>query len=246
ALRDVGLAPSSMARNLSAIRMFHRFLMGENITYRDPTETILLPKLSKRLPTVLDIWEVEKLLEQPDVSQPLGLRDRALLEFLYATGVRASELISLKQSQLFFPQGFVRVFGKGAKERMVPIGEQAIFYVQHYQNTTRMVLAQRGLSTDVLFLNRRGQPLSRMGLWKILRFYVLKAGIAKSVSPHTLRHSFATHLLEGGADLRAVQEMLGHADISTTQIYTHLDREYLKEVHRRFHPREKYASKYKP
>ncbi|MCK4386359.1 MAG: tyrosine-type recombinase/integrase, partial [candidate division Zixibacteria bacterium] len=190
--------------------------------------------------------EMEKLLDQPTeetntysgVNIPLVLRDKAILEFLYATGVRIFELIGIKRKNLLLEVGLVRVIGKGQKERVVPIGEKAIKSVEEYLSDLRPKLANQN-SQDVLFLNRRGNPFSRMGLWKILRKYVNQAGIKKRVSPHTIRHSFATHLLEGGADLRAVQEMLGHADISTTQIYTHLDREYLKEVHRTFHPREK-------
>ena len=239
-LHSVGLVSTSTARNLTAIRMFHHFLVGEGLTRKDPTENLSLPKRPTKLPTVLDQSEIEILLEQPDVSTPMGLRDRALLEFLYATGVRVSESISIKQSDLFFDQEIVRVFGKGSKERIVPIGKKAIDYVQKYQAQVRMGLARKGRSRDVLFLNRWGKPTCRMGVWKILKAYATQAGIKKTVSPHTIRHSFATHLSEGGADLRAVQEMLGHASITTTQIYTHLDREYLKEVHRQFHPREKY------
>lgn len=242
-LNDLGLASSSIARNLSAIRMFHRFLLGENQCSKDPTEIITLPKLSHKLPQILNVSDIDKLMEQPDLTEIKGVRDRALLEFLYATGVRVSELLSIKKSDLFFEQEFVRVFGKGSKERLIPIGEKAIYYVTNYQLTSRPILAQRGLHNDVLFLNWHGRPMSRMGCWKILRKYVEMANLNIHVSPHTLRHSFATHLLEGGADLRAVQEMLGHADISTTQIYTHLDREYLKEIHRTYHPREKYGEK---
>jgi integrase/recombinase XerD len=242
-LNDIGLELTSVSRNISAIRMFHRFLMGENHCQHDPSQAISFPKLVHRLPSVLDIMEIETLMQQPDTSDLLGCRDRAMLEFLYATGVRVSELLSVKQTDLYFEDEFVRVFGKGSKERIIPIGEEAIHYVTEYQKSTRSVLAQRGFDKDVLFLNSRGRPMSRMGFWKILRKYIEQAGITKHVSPHTFRHSFATHLLEGGADLRAVQEMLGHVDISSTQIYTHLDREFIKQVHRQFHPREKYAGK---
>ena len=238
-LREIGLAPASISRNLSAIRGFHRFLLREGVVDFDPTENIEPPKLKRSLPVVLDQMEMEKLLDQPDPSTPLGLRDKAMLEFLYATGLRVSELISIRQSDLFFSSGFIRVIGKGSRERVVPVGRKAIEYVERYQREVRPRLSKRGKSGDVLFLNARGKPLSRMGFWKILEGYVREAGLKKRVSPHVIRHSFATHLLEGGADLRAVQEMLGHADISTTQIYTHLDREYLKEVHRTFHPRER-------
>lgn len=231
-----GLSPSSMARTISAVRGFHRFLLSEGLTQGDPSEDIEAPKLRRKLPEVLDVAEVEALLNQPDTSKPLGLRDRALLEVLYACGLRVSELISLRPSDLFFDQGFVRCLGKGSKERLVPVGRSARIWTERYIEGGRPALA-KGRPSDRLFLNARGKPLSRMGFWKLLRNYAAKAGIRKRVHPHILRHSFATHLLEGGADLRSVQEMLGHADISTTQIYTHVDREYLKEVHRQFHPR---------
>lgn len=242
-LVELGLAPASTARNLSAIRMFHRFLLMENTLDFDPTANLVFPKRPARLPVALTQTEVEAVLRQPDLSQPLGIRDRAMLEFLYATGVRVSELIGARKSDLFFNEGFVRVTGKGSKERIVPVGTQAIGFTQTYLRDVRPVLAKAGKSGDFLFLNWRGHPLTRMGFWKILRTYTTKAGIQKPISPHTFRHSFATHLIEGGADLRAVQEMLGHADISSTQIYTHLDREYLKEVHQQFHPREKYKER---
>jgi integrase/recombinase XerD len=245
-LSRLGLKATSIARNLAAIKSFHKFLAREGYTQSDPASAIESPKLWRKLPVVLHQHEMEKLLDQPtkaiDIKKGatlrLRLRDKAILEFLYATGVRISELIGIKRKNLLLEVGLVRVIGKGQKERVVPIGEKAIKSVEEYLSDLRPKLANQN-SQDVLFLNRRGRQLSRMGLWKILRKYVNKAGIKKKVSPHTIRHSFATHLLEGGADLRAVQEMLGHADISTTQIYTHLDREYLKEVHRTFHPREK-------
>jgi integrase/recombinase XerD len=245
-LSGLGLKAISIARNLTAIKSFHKFLAREGYTQSDPASAIESPKLWRKLPVVLHQHEMEKLLDQPtkaiDIKKGatlrLRLRDKAILEFLYATGVRISELIGIKRKNLLLEVGLVRVIGKGQKERVVPIGEKAIKSVEEYLSDLRPKLANQN-SQDVLFLNRRGRQLSRMGLWKILRKYVNKAGIKKKVSPHTIRHSFATHLLEGGADLRAVQEMLGHADISTTQIYTHLDREYLKEVHRTFHPREK-------
>ncbi len=239
------LSSFTIARNLSAVRMFHRFLMSENVANSNPTDSISSPKLSKRLPMVLDQFEVERLIEQPDTTTNKGSRDRALLEFAYATGVRVSELISIKLRDLFFDDQLVRVLGKGSRVRMVPIGERAIEAVEDYCQDSRPFFAKPYENNNFLFLNNRGKPLTRMGFWKILRSYVLQAGISKPVSPHTIRHSFATHLIEGGADLRAVQEMLGHVNITTTQIYTHLDREYLKEVHRTFHPREKeyYKSK---
>jgi len=239
------LSSLTIARNLSALRMFHRFLTSENISNSNPTDTISSPKLAMKLPVVLDQFEIEKLIEQPDVSTALGIRDRALLEFAYATGVRVSELISINLNDLFLDDQLVRIFGKGSKVRIVPIGERAIKSVKDYCQISRPLLIKQYDNHNTLFLNNRGKPLTRMGFWKILRGYVLATGITKPVSPHTFRHSFATHLIEGGADLRAVQEMLGHVNISSTQIYTHLDREYLKEVHRTFHPREKefYRSK---
>lgn len=235
-LTRLGLSPASTARTMSAVRGFHRFLLSEGLAKSDPAENIEAPRLRRKLPGVLDVPEVEALLEQPETSNPLGLRDRAMLELLYACGLRVSELLSLKQDDLFFSQGFVRCLGKGSKERLVPVGRSARTWVTRYLEGARPALLKRS-PTDRLFLNARGGPLSRMGFWKLLRSYAAKAGIKKRVHPHILRHSFATHLLEGGADLRSVQEMLGHADISTTQIYTHVDREYLKEVHRQFHPR---------
>lgn len=236
ALRKRGLVPSSIARSLSVVRMFHRFLLSEGAAKTDPTEHVQAPKIPKRLPAVLNRDEVVRLLDQPDPTTALGLRDRAILEFLYATGLRASELLTFRQSDLFFDLSLARVFGKGAKERLVPVGREALLSIRQYLDRVRPTLVG-SVSGDILFLNWRGRPLTRMGLWKIVKLYVELAGIDKPVSPHTLRHSFATHLLEGGADLRAVQEMLGHVDIATTQIYTHVDREYLKEIHRLYHPR---------
>ncbi|MFQ5750353.1 MAG: site-specific tyrosine recombinase XerD [bacterium] len=240
-LRKIGYASSSSARNLSAIRMFHRFLVGENYLDHDPTINISFPKQAKNLPMTLNQFEIDLILNQPELTEKKGLRDKAMLEFLYAAGLRVSELIAIKISDLYFSEGFIRVIGKGSKERIIPIGDQAIYYTNLYLNEIRPKLARVGRSGEFVFLNLQGRPLSRMGFWKILRAYVNKAGIKKKISPHTFRHSFATHLIEGGADLRAVQEMLGHADISSTQIYTQLDREYLKEVHKTFHPREKYG-----
>ena len=236
-LYDLGLTPKSISRNFSAIKGFHKFLTGEKIAPHDPTQNIDAPKLSRTLPDVLNQNEVESILNQPSVVEPLGIRDKAILETMYATGMRVSEVISLKQSEIYPDIGAVRVFGKGSKERMVPIGKMALEWIRQYQQKVRAELASKGRGHDVIFLNARGRPMSRMAIWNIVHSYTVKAGIKKEVHPHTFRHSFATHLLEGGADLRAVQEMLGHADISTTQIYTHVDREYLKEVHHTFHPR---------
>ncbi len=235
-LYDLGLSPRTIGRNLSSIKMFHKFLVGEGLAQSTPTEHIDPPKRSRRLPEVLTQDEVATLLEQPDTVDPLGIRDRAILETMYATGMRVSELIGIHQSHVYENDGTVRVFGKGSKERIVPIGDAALRWLGKYHQV-RSRLVKNGSGRDVLFLNARGRPMSRMAIWNIVRRYVAKSGIKKKVHPHTLRHSFATHLLEGGADLRAVQEMLGHSDISTTQIYTHIDREYLKEVHKTFHPR---------
>jgi integrase/recombinase XerD len=235
-LGQKGLAPSSVARHLSAIRSFHQFLMAEGQNSRDPTEYLHAPRLWKRLPDVLHQAEIDQLMQQPDTSSPAGLRDRAMLELMYAAGLRVSELLSLKISDLLLELKFVRILGKGLRERVVPVGREDVRWVRRYQQKARPALVGP-FSDEILFLNLRGRGLSRMGFWKLLRKYVSMTDIRTPVSPHTLRHSFATHLLEGGADLRAVQEMLGHADISTTQIYTHVDREYLKEVHRTFHPR---------
>ena len=236
-LHAFGLGPRSISRNLSAIRTFHKYLMTEEIMKADPAEHVDLPKLPKVLPSVLEIQDMENILKQPDTLTPLGARDRAMLEVLYACGLRISELLTLKQTDFRSDAGFIRVFGKGSKERMVPVGQMAMDWVVFYQEKVRGRLAKSGKAEDVLFLNSRGRRFSRMGFWKILKKYVELAGIQKNVTPHTFRHSFATHLLEGGADLRVVQELLGHADISTTQIYTHIDREYLKSVHKSFHPR---------
>jgi integrase/recombinase XerD len=231
------LSPRSVARILSAVRGFHRFLVGEGLHDDDPTENIDAPKRSHHLPGVLSVAEIESILQQPDTREQLGRRDRAILELLYATGVRVSELTNLKQSDLMFESDLILVFGKGSKERLVPIGSSAVRWVRKYQREVRLHLVRSGKSHDVLFLNYRGGKLSRAAIRDMIVKYARMAGIKKKVHPHTFRHSFATHLLEGGADLRAVQEMLGHSDISTTQIYTHVDREYLKEVHRTFHPR---------
>ncbi len=237
ALHERRLSPRSIARTLSAVRGFHRYMVGEDAAKDDPTQNIDALKRTKSLPEVLTVVEIDKILEQPDKAKPLGIRDRAVLETLYATGMRVSELVNLKQSNLLFREELVLVYGKGSKERLIPIGKSARDWITHYQTNARSIYARKGKALDVLFLNGRGTKITRQAIWNMIRKYSRAAGITKEVHPHTLRHSFATHLLEGGADLRAVQEMLGHADISTTQIYTHIDREYLKEVHRTFHPR---------
>lgn len=236
-LHRSGLSARSIARHISSVRGFHRFLVAEQETTNDPTQNIDPLKRTKNLPEVLTVAEVDEILKQPDTHQPLGIRDRAILEVLYATGVRVSELTALKQANLLFEEGLILVYGKGSKERLVPIGKSARRWVEKYRKEVRIHLAKRGKSADYVFLNARGTGITRAAIWDIVAKYTKSADIKKDVHPHTFRHSFATHLLEGGADLRAVQEMLGHADISTTQIYTHIDREYLKEVHRTFHPR---------
>ena len=241
-----GLAARSVMRCISALKGFHRFLVADGISRQDPTETLDGPRRTRTLPAVLTQDEVNTILSQkklnrpeadPDDTRNLWVRDRAILEVLYATGMRVSELITLHQSDVSAEGGVVRVLGKGSKERLVPIGPSALSWIERYKRDCRVRLHRRVGSDDVLFLNRTGDGLTRMGIWKIVQTHAHESGIAKDVHPHTFRHSFATHLLEGGADLRAVQEMLGHADIATTQVYTHIDRAYLKEVHRTFHPR---------
>ncbi|HEX7545452.1 MAG TPA: site-specific tyrosine recombinase XerD [Gemmatimonadaceae bacterium] len=235
-LKDIGLSPASIRRSVSATRTYFKFMIGEGQMQSDPSERLETPRKWRTLPEVLTVDEASRLLASVSLDEPLVFRDRAMLELAYGAGLRVSEWIELGVQDLMLDQGVLRVFGKGSRERLVPIGRAAIGAVGMYLRELRPRL-ERGEGKGRLFLNARGKPLSRMGAWKILRKYVKLAGIEKHVSPHTLRHSFATHLLEGGADLRAVQEMLGHADISTTQIYTHVDREYLRSVHKQFHPR---------
>jgi len=236
ALKDAGLAPSSIHRQISALRTYYRFLVGEGHARTNPTERLESPKRWRSLPTVLTVLEIDRLLSAPNPDEPLGSRDRALLELGYATGGRVSELVGIKASDVFFEEGIARLFGKGAKQRLVPVGRRALGAVALYSRSVRPTL-DKGKSKGVLFLNARGGPLSRVGAWGIIKNAAKRAGITKRVTPHTLRHTFATHLLEGGADLRAVQEMLGHADLATTQLYTHVDRDYLRSVHRKYHPR---------
>ncbi|MGH7654870.1 MAG: site-specific tyrosine recombinase XerD [Gemmatimonadaceae bacterium] len=235
-LKDISLSPASIRRSVSAMRTYFKFMIGEGQMQSDPSERLETPRKWRTLPEVLTVEEVGRVLAAISLDEPLVFRDRAMLELAYGAGLRVSEWIDLGVQDLMLEDGVIRVFGKGSKERLVPIGRSAIGAVGMYLRELRPRL-ERGEGKGRLFLNARGKPLSRMGAWKILRKYVQLAGIEKHVSPHTLRHSFATHLLEGGADLRAVQEMLGHADISTTQIYTHVDREYLRSVHKQFHPR---------
>jgi integrase/recombinase XerD len=235
-LKDLGLAATTIRRQISAIRTYYKFLVGEGFAARDPSERIESPKRWRTLPIVLSVAEVEKLLEAPNTNELLARRDVALLEFAYATGARVSELVALRLQDISFPERIVRVFGKGGKERVVPFGKTALGRIASYVHEVRPHL-DRGKSRGVVFLNARGTPLSRVGAWGIIKANARRAGLTKRVTPHTLRHTFATHLLEGGADLRAVQEMLGHADLSTTQLYTHVDRDYLRTVHKSYHPR---------
>jgi integrase/recombinase XerD len=230
------LSSKSVARNVSAIKTFFRFLVSEGIIKSSPARLLETPRLSRRLPDVLSKAEVERLLSQPDPSKPGGQRDRAMLELLYATGLRVSELVGLKTSNINLEAGYVRTLGKGSKERIVPMGEKAMEAVKEYLSDGRHKMA-KGANSPCLFLNFRGRGMTRQGFWKIIKSHGRDALIKKKITPHSIRHSFASHLLEGGADLRSVQVMLGHADISTTQIYTHVTRERLKELHERCHPR---------
>jgi len=235
-MRDAGLGARSRARHLVTIRGFYRFLVQEKILKHDPTRLIDLPKSGLKLPDVLSVEEVRLLLSIPDTNTPTGSRDAAMIELLYAAGLRVSELINLKLQSVNMEAGFVRVFGKGSKERIVPIGLFAKEKIDAYLKTARPLIL-KNIVSGYLFVARAGKPMTRQGFWKLIKRYALKAGFNKKITPHSLRHSFASHLLEGGADLRAVQLMLGHVDISTTQIYTHVAREHLKKIHEKFHPR---------
>jgi integrase/recombinase XerD len=231
-----GQSARSMARNMSALRTFYRFLLRENVLQADPLSNLHNPKIGKRLPNVLSLKEVDRLLESPDAQKPKGKRDQALLEVLYATGLRVSELITLSLNDLNLEVGYIRVFGKGSKERIVPIGEVARRKVKLYLETARSEIL-KGRKSTYLFVGSSRGNITRQAFWKMIKKYARLAGIEKRISPHILRHSFATHLLERGADLRSVQSMLGHVNISTTQIYTHVTRERLKDIHSKFHPR---------
>lgn len=235
-LHRAGRANSTISRNLASLRSFFHFLVKEGVLDQDPTSHVETPKIEKRLPRVLTMEEIERLLSVPEPHSPIGLRDQAMLELLYATGIRVSELVSIRLSDLNLAAGFLRCMGKGSKERIIPVGEIAQRALNAYLKYGRNAFV-RETTDDALFLNHHGGQMSRQGFWKILKKHALEAGIKKDITPHTLRHSFATHLLERGADLRAVQEMLGHADISTTQIYTHVTRGRLKEVYATAHPR---------
>ena len=233
---DEGAAYTTVARNLSSIKSFYKFMVMEDHLTVNPTTDLETPKVNRKLPRVLSIEEVDKLIEQCNVMLPLGLRDRAMLELMYGTGLRVSELLSLQIDDINFTAGFLRCLGKGRKERIVPVNNSSVTWVERYLARSRNTLVKSQYERT-LFLNAHGRPLSRQGFFKILAQYAEKSGIKKEITPHTLRHSFATHLLENGADLRAVQEMLGHADISTTQIYTHITRSHLREVYQQCHPR---------
>jgi integrase/recombinase XerD len=237
ARKDRGMAANSVARSLAAIRMFYRFLVRERVLKSDPSSLVESPKLWKKIPETLSVNEVDTLLSQPNVrDQKQGIRDRAILETLYATGMRVSEVVNLKLDNVNMEVGFLRCIGKGDKERVIPLGKKAITSIKRYLESSRPVLLKKKES-DVLFVSRLGKKISRQSLWKLIKRYAKLARIKKTIKPHILRHSFATHLLERGADLRSVQEMLGHANISTTQLYTHINKERLKSIHRLYHPR---------
>ncbi len=235
-LKGKGLSPRSRARNLSTLRSFYRFLQRENYTEHDPTALVESPRSLPALPHLLSKQEVERLLQAPTGDKPIAVRDRAMLEVLYATGMRVSELVGLRLGDLKLDIGCLNAFGKGSKQRLIPLGEVAIEILREYLQNSRSKLL-KGLTSEEVFLNARGRKLSRQGFWKNLQNYALKAEIKQKVYPHMLRHSFATHLLENGADLRSVQTMLGHADISTTQIYTHVIQERMQKLHQQYHPR---------
>jgi len=235
-IAELGMTQRSQARLISGIRAFYKYCLLEDITTKDPTTLLEAPKLMRQLPDVLSFEEIENIIAQIDLSTAEGTRNKAILETLYSCGLRVSEAVHLKLSQLYLDIGFIRVIGKGNKERLVPIGSSAIKYISIYNDTIRVHQKPQKGEEDILFLNRRGKRLSRVMIFLIIKDLVKKAGIEKTISPHTFRHSFATHLVEGGADLRAVQEMLGHESITTTEIYTHLDREYLRQTLHQFHP----------
>lgn len=233
---ELDLNAATQARIISGIRSFYKYCYIEQIVKKDPTALLEAPKLKRALPDVLSFEEIEAIIGQIDLSKPEGGRNKAILETMYSCGLRVSEVVNLRISCLYLDTGFIRVIGKGDKERLVPIGDAAIKYIELYQRQIRVHSPLQPGNEDILFLNRRGSKLSRVMIFLMLKDLVVKAGISKNISPHTFRHSFATHLVEGGADLRAVQEMLGHESITTTEIYTHLDREYLRETLHRFHP----------
>ncbi|HMU47710.1 MAG TPA: site-specific tyrosine recombinase XerD [Chitinophagaceae bacterium] len=235
-IAELGMSASSQARIISGIKSFYKYCLIEDISEKDPTTLLEAPKLKRSLPDVLSFDEIEKIISQIDLSKPEGGRNKAILETMYSCGLRVSEVVNLKISQLYLDAGFIKVLGKGDKERLVPIGSSASKYIRIYQKDIRVHIPVKKGSENILFLNRTGTKLSRVMVFYIIKDLAMKAGIKKTVSPHTFRHSFATHLVEGGADLRAVQEMLGHASITTTEIYTHLDREFLRKTLEQFHP----------
>jgi integrase/recombinase XerD len=239
AINELGFDARSQARIISGIKAFYKYLMMENVISINPAELLAAPKISRKLPDTLSVEEINRLLDSIDLSTAEGMRNRAMLEVLYGCGLRVSELVNLKISNMFLDVEFIKVLGKGDKERLVPIGSQAVKYIRMYKDDVRVHVPVQAGEEDLLFLNRRGRHLTRMYVFKVIKECALKTGIQKTISPHTFRHSFATHLIEGGADLRAVQEMLGHASITTTEIYTHLDRDYLRSTIMQFHPRYK-------
>ncbi len=235
-ISELGMTPSSQSRIISGLRSFYKYCLQENIATTDSTALLETPKLAKHLPDVLSFTEIENISNSIDLSKPEGCRNKAIIETLYSCGLRVSELVNLKLSCLYFDVGYVRIIGKGDKERLVPIGGPAIKFINLYIENNRVHVPVTPGNEDVVFLNRRGRMLSRVMIFIIIKELAKSAGITKNISPHTFRHSFATHLVEGGADLRAVQEMLGHESITTTEIYTHLDREYLRDVLQQYHP----------
>ncbi|HEY8689594.1 MAG TPA: site-specific tyrosine recombinase XerD [Chitinophagaceae bacterium] len=235
-ISELGMTPASQSRIISGIKNFYKYCLQEQIATKDPTALLEAPKLKRSLPDVLSFDEIESIIAAIDLSTPEGVRNKAVIETLYSCGLRVTELVNLKISCLYFDVGFVRVIGKGDKERLVPVGSSAIKHVEIYKNNVRVHTPVKPGNEDIVFLNRRGRKLSRVMIFMIIKDLAKQAGITKNISPHTFRHSFATHLVEGGADLRAVQEMLGHESITTTEIYTHLDREYLRDTLQRFHP----------
>lgn len=235
-IAELGMVPGSQARVISGLKGFYKYCLTEQIVTIDPTALLEAPRLKRALPDVLSFDEIESIIRQIDLSKPEGGRNKAILETMYSCGLRVSEVVGLRISCLYLQDGFIRVIGKGDKERLVPIGDEAVKYISLYRETQRVHIPQKPGKEDVLFLNRRGSQLTRVMIFLIIKELAKKAGITKKVSPHTFRHSFATHLVEGGADLRAVQEMLGHESITTTEIYTHLDREFLRNTLQQFHP----------
>ena len=235
-IAELGMTASSQARIISGLKAFYKYCLLEKIAVKDPTILLSSPKLKRALPDTLSFTEIESIISQIDLSKPEGVRNRALIETMYSCGLRVSELVALKLSNLYLDVGFIKVTGKGNKERLIPIGRDAVKHINIYRENIRIHVAIKKGEEDILFLNRRGTQLTRVMIFLVIKALARKAGIVKNISPHTFRHSFATHLVEGGADLRAVQEMLGHESITTTEIYTHLDRDYLRDTLQRFHP----------